>query len=183
MIIVKLEADVASWATWAMEAGIQPEVIGCLRWRPELLAAKEVPAEGAFCSPRAWERVSHILGLSTPANVERELLIGTIGEGPATEFSAYLKTYRELPALEAIIAAPDKATVPTSPALQYAITTALSQYTKEKQISAMPYMKRLPATFGLLYIRDIRDKYKIGADKDIRSWIAEHKSLFTDEDK
>ena len=42
----------------------------------------------------------------------------------------------------------------------------------------MAYMKRLPAEFGLLYIRDVRDKYNIAADKDVRKWISAHKSLF-----
>ena len=108
--------------------------------------------------------------------------MGTVGEGATTEFAAYLRMVRELPSIEAIMASPAKAEVPKSPSLLYALTTALAQYTREKQKSAMPYIKRLPAEFALLFIRDIRDKFDIATDKDIRNWVAEHKGLFDRED-
>lgn len=181
LTIINIEADVAQWCQWAMSNGVAPEVVGFMRWRPELLTAKEIPTEGAFPSPRAWQRAGALLSLSVSATVERELLAGTIGEGPTTEFAAYLRTVRELPAIESILATPKKAEIPPSPSLLYALTTALAQYTREKKVSAMPYVTRMPAEFALLYIRDVRDHYDIGTDKDVRKWISEHKALFSRE--
>jgi len=178
LTIIGIEADISQFAVWAMGAKIRPEVIGFLRWRPELLTCKEIPADGAFPSPRSWHRASDLLSLSVSTNVERELLSGTVGEGPTSEFAAYLRTVRELPNIEAILAAPKKAEVPKSPSLLYALTTNLAQYTREYKVSAMPYVTRMPAEFSLLYIRDIRDHYEIASDKDIRTWISEHKTLF-----
>jgi len=181
MTIINVDTDLAQWAQWAMDSGIDPSIVGFLRWRPELLVAKEVPADGAFPSPRAWERASDLLSLAVSAAVERELLAGTIGEGPTTEFVAYLRTVRELPAIKEIIAHPDKAEIPTSPSLMYALTSSLAQHTRSSKESAMPYIKRLPAEFALLYVRDIRDHYDIAKDKDVREWIGKHKSLFTND--
>ena len=178
LTLLNIEPDVEQWANWAMKSKVNPSVIAFIRWRPELLTAKEIPGEGAFTSPRAWQRAGDLLSLAVSPAVERELLMGTVGEGATTEFAAYLRTVRELPSIEAIMASPAKAEVPKSPSLLYALTTALSQYTREKQKSAMPYIKRLPAEFALLFIRDIKDKFDIATDKDIRNWIAEHHQLF-----
>ena len=76
---------------------------------------------------------------------------------------------------------PLKAEVPQSPALLYALATSLAQYTRERKISGMAYIARMPAEFGLLYIRDIRDHYDIRSDADVRTWIGKHKTLFASE--
>lgn len=183
LTIVHLEADIRAWERWAMDAALNPAIIGFLRWRPELLLAPEVPAEGAFPSPRAWERTGALLNLSVSASVERELIAGTIGEGAATELAAYLRTMRELPSIRAIVKNQQTADVPSSPSSLYALTTALAAYTRSEKISAMAYVRRLPAEFGLLYIRDVRDHYDLNADPDFRPWITAHKKLFAREEE
>jgi hypothetical protein len=146
---------------------------------PNLLMATEIPGEGAFPSPRSWEAVSHILAHNLPAHTEREMIVGTIGEGTSIEFDAYLKTSRELPAIEAIVSEQSKASVPKSPAQLYALVTSLAQYTREHGKSAMRYVARMPAEFALLYVMDVRrGQYDIRTDKEIGKWIAEHSKLF-----
>lgn len=175
---INVEADSGSWTDWAMDHNLNPNIIGFIRWRPELLTVKEVPGEGAFPSPRAWNRASTLLGLSVSANVERELLVGTLGEGVTTEFAAYLRTARELPSIESILADPKHADVPSSPSLQYALVTNLAQYTRQFAKSAMVFVKRMPAEFGLRYIVDVRDHFDIREDEEIVKWVSSHKALF-----
>lgn len=181
MTVVTIEPDIGHWAQWAMGRGISSAVVGFLRWRPELLAAKEIPADGAFVSPRAWERVSSLLPLSISASAERELILGTVGEAAATEFAAYLRTVRELPSIRAILDDPQRADVPTSPSLLYALTTALASHTRVSQESAMEYCCRIPAEFALLYIRDVRDHFNLRDDKNFRVWVGKHKTLFRED--
>jgi MoxR-like ATPase len=180
LTIIQAEADVKGWADWAMEHGIDPVVTAFLRWRPELLVTKEVPNEGGFPSPRAWEAVSNILSLTVNTSVEWEMILGTVGEGATTEFAAYLRTARELPGIEELVHNQAKAQVPTSPAQLYALTTCLAQYTREHQKSAMKYVSRMPAEFALLYINDIRSHYDIRKDKAVAEWIGKHKTLFAE---
>jgi MoxR-like ATPase len=178
LTIINAEANVKQWCEWAMENEIAPVVVGFLRWRPELLVAKEIPVEGAFPSPRSWESVSNILSLTTTPAVEREMIVGTVGEGASTEFDAYLRTARELPTITEIMKNQTKHAVPKSPAQLYALTTCLSQYTREHGKSAMKYVSRMPAEFALLYVMDVRSRYDIRADKDVAEWIAQHQQLF-----
>jgi hypothetical protein len=177
LCILPIDAHASQWAEWAMNNQIDHSIIGFLRWRPELLTAKEIPNDGAFPSPRSWHRCTEILNLGVPASVELEMIVGTIGEGAAVEFSAYLRTVRELPSIQTIINRPFETEVPKSPSLLYAIVSNLSQYSREKKKSIMDYVSRMPAEFGLLYIRDIRDHMDINTP-DIRNWIKKHKNLF-----
>lgn len=180
LVMVNCEPDVAQWAEWAMSHGINSVVTAFLRWRPELLISKEIPGEGAFPSPRSWEATSNILALQMSAAIEREMILGAIGEGATIEFDAYLRTARELPAIEAILEAPTKAAVPKSPPQLYALATSLAQYTREHKKSAMRYVSRMPAEFALLYVMDVRrgGQYDIHKDEHIGKWIDEHTKLF-----
>jgi len=179
LVTINCEPDVAQWAEWAMDNNVSPIIVGFLRWRPELLIAKEIPGEGAFPSPRSWEATSNILSLQMSTATEKEMIHGAIGEAAAIEFDAYLRTARDLPNIEAILKEPTKAAIPKSPAQLYALSTSLAQYTREHRKSAMKYIARMPAEFALLYVMDVRrGGYDIRADKEIGKWVGEHQKLF-----
>jgi len=80
------EVDAQEWSEWAIGAGIRPEVIAFIRFRPQLLSVFDRDAN-AFPTPRSWEFVSRILDSDPDANVEHEMFAGTVGLGAATEFS------------------------------------------------------------------------------------------------
>ena len=65
--LVELTADINDWCVWAVGAGIAPEVIAFLRFRPELLCAFD-PTSDLTNSPlpRTWHQVSKILSLDLP---------------------------------------------------------------------------------------------------------------------
>lgn len=181
IVMIDVEVDVDSWSAWAARNSAHPHIIGFIRWLPDELISKETPAEGAFPSPRAWMRASRILNFACTPEVEAELLAGTIGQAAAVKFSAYLVMARTLPDIEAIMRAPGKAPIPKEPSLCYALTSSLAQHTCLRQVSAMAYVARLPAEYGVLYIRDIRDRYDIRADQDVRDWVGRHIKLFEDD--
>ena len=179
LVTINCEPDLPQWAEWAMDNNVSPIIVGFLRWRPELLIAKEIPGEGAFPSPRSWEATSNILSLQMGTTIEKEMIHGAIGEAATIEFEAYLRTARDLPNIQAILAQPTKALVPKEPAELYALATSLAQYTREHGKSAMKYVARMSAEFALLYVMDVRrGGYDIRADKEIGKWIGEHAKLF-----
>jgi len=63
---LELEVDMQEWCEWAIRAGIRPELIAFLRFRPELLSAFSRD-DNAFPSPRSWEFVSRILNSIPPS--------------------------------------------------------------------------------------------------------------------
>src|SRR5882672_4378061 len=122
---LEFEVDTQEWCEWAIQTGIRPEVIAFLRFRPALLSAFDRD-NNAFPSPRSWEFVSRILTSNPKAKIEHELIAGAVGTGAATEFSAFLSTFRNLPNIDAILVNPHQEPVPDNAAAQFAVATALA---------------------------------------------------------
>jgi MoxR-like ATPase len=151
---LEFEVDLQEWSAWAIEAGIRPEVIAFLRFRQELLSAFDRDGN-AFPSPRSWEFVSRILDAMPEQSVEHELFAGTVGAGAATEFSAFLKTFRELPNIDAILLNPLKEPVPENAAAQYAVASALAHCATDTNFDRIcTYLGRMPTEFSVLCVRD-----------------------------
>ena len=151
---IDFEVDVQEWSEWAIEAGICPEVIAFIRFRPELLNAFERDSN-AFPSPRSWEFVSRILNSRPDSAAEHELFAGAVGSGAATEFSAFLRMFRELPNIDAILLNPAHEPVPQNAAAQYAVASALARSASDRNFDRIyQYVKRMPTEFNVLCVRD-----------------------------
>ncbi|HVH88370.1 MAG TPA: hypothetical protein VM912_16740 [Terriglobales bacterium] len=151
---LEFEVDLQEWCEWAIQAGIRPEVIAFLRFRQELLSVFDRDAT-AFPSPRSWEFVSRILDAGPHQSVEHELFAGAVGPGAATEFSAFLKTFRELPNIDAILLNPSREPVPENAAAQYAVASALARVASDMNFDRVClYLERMPTEFRVLSVRD-----------------------------
>jgi MoxR-like ATPase len=151
---LEFEVDLQEWSEWAIQANIRPEVIAFLRFRQELLSAFDRDAN-AFPSPRSWEFVSRILNAAPDQSVEHELFAGAVGAGAATEFSAFVKTFRELPNIDAILMNPLKEPVPENAAAQYAVASALAHCASDTNFDRVcTYLGRMPTEFSVLCVRD-----------------------------
>jgi MoxR-like ATPase len=151
---LEFEVDLQDWSEWAISSGIRPEVIAFLRFRQELLSVFDRDAN-AFPSPRSWEFVSRILDSGPDKSVEHELFAGAVGAGAATEFSAFLKMFRELPNIDAILLNPLKEPVPDNAAAQYAVASALARSASDANFDRIClYLERMPAEFRVLCVRD-----------------------------
>lgn len=124
--IVGLEANLDDWTRWAFAHNIPVELIAFLRFRPDLLSAFEASADLTNSpSPRTWSNVAKLLALNLTPGVQHEAIVGAVGAGAAVEFTAFLKLFKELPNIDAILVDPDSQPLPESPATLYAVTTAL----------------------------------------------------------
>ena len=142
------------WSEWAIRVGLRPEVIAFLRFRPELLNAFDRDAN-AFPSPRSWEFVSRILNSKPDQSAEYELIAGAVGAGAGTEFGAFLRTFRELPNIDAILLNPNQEPVPENAAAQYAVASALAHCASDTNFDRIClYLNRLPTEFRVLCVRD-----------------------------
>lgn len=151
---LEFEVDVQEWSEWAIQAGLRPEVIAFLRFRQELLSVFDRDAT-AFPSPRSWEFVSRILDAKPNQSVEHELFAGAVGTGAATEFSAFVRMFRELPNIDAILLNPLKEPVPENAAAQYAVASALARVASDTNFDRVcAYLDRMPTEFRVLTVRD-----------------------------
>ena len=151
---IDFEVDVQEWSEWAIKANVRPEVIAFIRFRPELLSAFDRDAN-AFPSPRSWEFVSRILNSRPDPSAEHELIAGAVGTGAATEFSAFLRMFRELPDIDSILLNPTLEPVPENAAAQYAVASALARCASDTNFDRIClYLNRLPTEFRVLCVRD-----------------------------
>lgn len=163
------EVNNDDWCEWALKSGISIEVLGFIRFRPMLLNEFEQRNDSkeekermqrlkdaqAFATPRSWEFLSRVVAQQPPKDLEYELYSGIVGEGCAAEFMGYLKYYRDLPNLDALLMAPDKTEVPEAPATLYALATGLAtKATPDNLERVVKYALRMPAEFQVLLMKD-----------------------------
>jgi hypothetical protein len=171
--IMHLEPNLEDWTAWAIDANQPAEVIAFLRFRPNLLYAFQPTADLTnFPCPRTWVKVGRWLKSDLPRSLEVATIAGAIGVGAATEFIAFLKMYRDLPDIDAVLKAPDTAPIPTEPSGLYAVSSALAYRASSRTFAnILRYAERLREAghteFGVLLIRDSyrRDK-KIGFTRE-----------------
>ncbi len=175
---LEFEVDTQEWSEWAIKAGVRPEVIAFLRFRPDLLSAFDRD-QNAFPSPRSWEFVSRILESVPDKSVEHELFAGAVGTGAATEFSAFLRMFRELPNIDAILMNPLREPVPENAAAQYAVASALARCVSDINFDRVcTYLDRMPTEFSVLCVRDasLREP-AIRHTASYTKWAIEHHAV------
>src|SRR6201990_1258900 len=103
-----LEPDFEDWSKWAVKAGVRPEIIAFLRFKPSLLHDADATSDqNAWPTPRSWEMASQVLtgvakrqgsaGFAAGTEIEAALLEGTIGEAETTGFVAFLRPFWRVP--------------------------------------------------------------------------------------
>lgn len=148
--IVELVPSVQDFSAWAFKSGIDPRVVAFVRFRDKLLHdfdPKSKTDMENFPCPRTWAAVSNLL---QKTKIERSTALlypavaGTVGEAAAAEFCGFLKVYKDLPNLDAILVSPDTAKLPTEPSALYAVAAGLAERANESNFArVMTYLTRL----------------------------------------
>ena len=107
-----------------------------------------------FATPRSWEKVSQVLNIGLPLDLEIPSIAGCVGEGPCRELVAYKETMKDMPDIDDCIARPTEAPLPTEPSVKYALALSLSfATTKENRENVIDYVLRLPKEFQVLWVK------------------------------
>ena len=179
---INFEVNLDDWVDWAMKEKINPNIIGFLSWRAELLAPDFNPEadEKAFPSPRTWEFASKLLAGVSNSRILHETLEGTIGKGATAEFMAFLKVQTELPDLDTIFSGNDYVPPEKRMDLRYALVSALATRATPKQYERMvQYSYKLPAEFGILLVQTLahRDESAMVKAASWPKWAREHSDV------
>ena len=149
-----VEVSVDSWCQWAMGAGINPELVAFIRFRPDLLQSFDSDRV-INATPRTWAMADKLIKAKLDQTTEMHALTGTIGEGPAAELIAFLKIWRTLPSPDAVLMNPGTADVPTQPATLFALTGALARKVTEATMgNFVQYLGRIPPEYGVAAMKD-----------------------------
>lgn len=185
---LEVEPDLSAWCAWAIKAGIDPLVIGYVRWKPDHLQMDTVKEE-LTPDPRSWAKISNLMTANPDIDSDmlHTLVCGKVGEGVASEFIAYLRLYSGLPNLDAILLNP-KQHVPgvtetdprkVNPALAYAVSAGLSHRANVGNFSrVIQFMDRVSDDFNVLCIKDaiLRDK-ALQATPEMVKWSIKHQDV------
>lgn len=168
---IRLTVNLDDWLDWATQNGIDPSIVAFIRYRPELLTNFN-PAEKINATPRTWAFASDIIGMTH----EHKLLAGTVGEGPATEFAAFLKIYRDLPNPDDVLDDPDAHEVPKDISARYALSAALSVRANEDNFSNLvKFSEKFPAEFMAVTIKDsVKRNPQLINNTEFQQWALKH---------
>jgi MoxR-like ATPase len=140
--LLELAADLNDWSAWALSAGIAPEVIAFLRFRPALLSDFKPSADMTNSpSPRTWSAVSRLLALNLPRDLQVPTIEGAVGPEAAIEFVAFLRIWAQMVSPDVVLTSPDTAPIPSEPSALYALVTAIAM--RVQSASMMRYSRYL----------------------------------------
>lgn len=146
------ETHVDDWTKWALDNNVSPELISFIRFKPNMLHDFD-PNRDKNPTPRSWvEGVSEMIG-QVPQEAEFETFKGGVGEGPAAEFTAFLRIWRKLPNPDVILMNPDTADVPKDPSTLYALAGSLAAKATQANFERVcRYVERMPPEFSVLSV-------------------------------
>ncbi len=175
MVHLNLMVDTESWLDWANSNDIDHRVISFIKYRPELLHKfNPSHADDTFASPRTWEFLSKIITDKVKFNsIDHAVLVGTVGEGPATEFKGFCAVYKDLPTIEEMLESPGTVNIPNEPGHQYAMTTLISHNANINTIKAlMQITRKLPIEFQVVVLKDIYVLApELKKNEEVQEWI------------
>ena len=128
--LISVEPDLDEFLSWGARAGVHPDILGLLRWRSPLLSDFSPDRADQPCAnPRSWESMSRLLHLGLSAAEIGPLAATVVGDAAAAELAAFCVVSAALPDLDALLAAPDRITLPAAASARYALAAGLAYRT------------------------------------------------------
>jgi MoxR-like ATPase len=149
---IEISPDVASFKSYAIAHGVSEHIISFLAFRPELLHRVD-PAQPAWPSPRSWFMADRLLKAGMSAD-------SAVGAAVSAEFSAFIKLYKKLPNVEAILEGNgEKVPCPTELSVKYATTVSLALRARsgEHAVNSFRWMtSKMTTEWTRTFIHDLR---------------------------
>jgi len=151
--VITMEFDLDDWVNWGIQNGMPAELLAFARFKPDLMGKFEASKDmKKSTTPRSVASFGRLVNLGIE---DHEVLGGAAGEGFATEFLAFQRTWRELPDREEIYRDPTGVPVPTKIDVLYALMGSLAFGANEKTFApTVKFLERVKAEFQVLCIKD-----------------------------
>ena len=184
------------WIKWALRNNVTEQVIAFVDQYPETMASYLDPSQSknkyiynpkevqrAFCSPRSFEKASHIIKKRKDIGDEPMLcaLVGALGESGARDLHAFVNLDDKLPTLEGILADPHSAPVPSDPvAICILSYKAVLHITRESIERWVIYMNGLPKEIQGTFARSLLESSnaKAAGHKSFIDWATQNNYIF-----
>ena len=150
----ELEPHIDDWCEWAAQHGIDPSIVSFLRYRPNQLYNFDAESY-SFPTPRSWSFVDKRL---KDSRLDEETIFygvsSLVGDGPAGEFTAFRKIYKDLPDVDYLLDNPQTYARTDDPAIMYALTGALAARAEDARMDKiLKVVDKLPVEFQVVAIK------------------------------
>lgn len=176
---IDVDPNADEWYDWATRQKISDYTRGFIRFRPALVHSFD-PATNprAFPTGRSWAKADEVIKSDLPDDLKLDLIKGTVGEGAAVEYFAYIRTHMDLPTVDEILMNPDNAPIPDSPAGKYAICTALeSAISKNSLPRLMTYITRMTTEFQALFMIQAAKNREVVRTAEFIDWVTKNQHV------
>lgn len=143
--IVELEVSVDDWITWAVKHKMPNSLLSYIQWKPSMLN-NFVPTRDIenSPSPRTVANVGKMINAKIKDSLLFEAVKGATGQAFATEFTSFLRVYKELPTVKEILADPKNCRLPSEISAKFAIMGIVLEWiTIDNMGSFLTYLDRL----------------------------------------
>jgi len=189
------------WCDWAMNDGVEAEVIAWVNQNPQCLASYTDPAQkdnpyiyhpnkpaGAFVTHRSLTKASKIIKHRAVLGHNSTLagVAGCVGESAARDLMSYAELADKLPTWESIVKNPEKAKLPTdgdAAANFITVYSAIARVEKDTFDAWMEYCKRMPMEYQAVFATQISKSSKKAiaiANREFVKWATANHFLYSE---
>jgi len=160
---LEMEPNVDDWRSWAIDAGVDPSIVGFISHRPDALFAFDAQNESrSFATPRSWAYVNEIILSKPEEDLILPLVSGAIGEELAAAYLGFRMVAGDLPDVDAILEG-NCSDVPEDPSalhiLASALTMRIDQNSSTKKLNNLvSYTLKMPGEFAVMIVEDLRSR-------------------------
>lgn len=178
---LNMEPNNEDWVNWAMQNNISARLIAFHRWKTDHLFTFN-PQSGAkaFGTPRSWVTTDDIMAASNLSeHVKYEMLKGTVGDGEAIEYVAFIKLQSQLPSIEEVLARPEKIDISDDPSILYSLVTMVATHVTPKNFETIAkFTARMRMEYQAVFIRDVLVRHPaIKETKPFQSWALKNHEI------
>lgn len=177
LVHMELAPNLNQWLDWAMQQNIDYRITSYLQFKPDqFYAFKPDHTDLTYAAPRTWAMLDKLIKVRN-GTIDRKrlsLYAGTIGEGTAREFLAYIDVYKELPTVDQIIQSPLSLPVSSEPSVLFAISGTIANHMEASNAAPlMNYVERLPVEFQIVTVKEaLRRCRDLLQEPRLQQWIA-----------
>jgi hypothetical protein len=192
-IEIDIKDDPESWAEWAREAMLLPEVITFAEENPQLLFEPLPADQRPWCTPRSLHQIDiHLRSLMKsfgqsegkdrriPVDpLTQEECAGGIGVPASAQLFKTIRLGQEVASYEAVVANPETVTLPSKPDGKRLLTYKLAQRVSEKDApKVLKCIQRLEQEFQTIFVRQAcQQNFKLTFVKEVAEWCQKNVAL------
>ena len=177
---IDFDVDSEDWLNRAREDGIHEHFRAFLSMKPAVLHVYDPTIDPrSFPTPRTWYVADELYRQGWEPAVLRELLGGTVGEGAAGEFLAFVKNIDHMPAIADILANPKTAMLPGNTEVTHTVITTLVDHVKAANYAKLKqYVDRLSPEVQMVFNRlAVKRDENITGVKEYGQWCIANRAL------